>query len=146
MSEEQLVVFRLGNEEYGIAISQVREIIQYRNATKLPNTPEFMEGIISLRGKVIPVIELAKRFGLSADTGKDKRAIIIEVAGQDIGIIVTEVTEVLRLSGEQIEAVPAMTAVNECVRGIGKDANRLLILLDLGNLLRADEIRAIGAA
>lgn len=146
MGEEQLVVFRLGREEYGVSISQVREIILYRTATKLPNTADFMEGIISLRGKVIPVIELAKKFGLAIDGEKDKRAIIVEVAGQEIGVIVTEVTEVLRLSSDQIEAVPAMTAVNECIRGIGKDADRLLILLDLSKLLKADEIKAMGVA
>lgn len=141
-----MVVFRLGKEEYGVSISQVREIIQYRNATKLPNTADFMEGIINLRGKVIPVIELARRFGLTVDCEKDRRAIIVDVADQEVGVIVTEVTEVLRLSDEQIEAVPAMTSVNECIRGIGKDAHRLLILLDLSKLLRADEIEAIGVA
>ncbi|MGI6092767.1 MAG: purine-binding chemotaxis protein CheW [Veillonellaceae bacterium] len=69
MGEEQLVVFRLGNEEYGVSISQVREIIQYRTATRLPNTPDFMEGIISLRSKVIPALDLAKKFGLSMNVG-----------------------------------------------------------------------------
>ncbi|MDD4599889.1 Chemotaxis protein CheW [bioreactor metagenome] len=87
------------SDENGVSISQVREIIQYNNVTRLPNTPEFMEGIISLRGTVIPVIELARRFGLSVDGWNDRQAIIVEIVGQEIGVIVTEVTEVLLLSG-----------------------------------------------
>ena len=74
MAEEQLVVFRLGKEEYAVSIAQVKEIIHYKGATKMPNTPAYMEDIINLRGKVIPVIELAMRFGVGAGSTIDQRA------------------------------------------------------------------------
>lgn len=143
MAEQQMVLFLLGAEEYGIPISQVKEIIQYKGATRLPQTPDFMEGVINLRGKVIPVIELAKKFGLVTSEGSDRRAIIIETAGQEIGVIVDEVTEVVRLQDSAIEAAPTMTASNDYIRGIGKDGNRLLILLDVEKLFGSKEIEEL---
>jgi len=142
MAEEQLVLFSLGNEEYAISISQVKEIIQYKDATKLPNTPEYMEGIISLRGKIIPVIDLARRLNLAATKLNDKRALIIETAGQDIGIVVDEVTEVIRLQDSAIEPSPAATG-NGYIRGIGKEGNRLLILLDVDKLFGEEELQEL---
>jgi purine-binding chemotaxis protein CheW len=143
MVEEQLVVFLLGKEEYAVSIAQVKEIIQYKGATKLPNTPAYMEGIINLRGKVIPVIELAMRFGVVASSTINRRVVIVETAGQEIGIVVDEVTEVIRLQEAAIEPVPTMSASNDYVRGIGKDNNRLLIVLDLSKLFGKGEIEAI---
>ena len=104
----------------------MREIIQYNSVTKLPNMPDFMEGIISLRGKIIPVIELALRLGLSVKKDVDKKVLIVETAGQEVGILVDEVTEVIRLQAAAIESAPALAAGNECIRGIGKEMERLL--------------------
>lgn len=146
MGEEQLVVFRLGSEEYGVPISQVREIIRYTAATRLPNTPSFMEGIISLRGKVIPAIDLVKRFDLNVNDGSERYAVIVEIAGYEVGVIVTEVTEVLVLPGEQIEDAPSLAGANACIRGVGKAADRLLILLDLSRMLGDHEIAALTVA
>lgn len=146
MAEEQLVVFRLGKEEYAVSIAQVKEIILYKGATKIPNAPEYMEGIINLRGKVIPVIELAARFGVGVKNGLERRVVIVETAGQEVGIVVDEVTEVIRLQQTAIEPAPAMTGNSDYVRGIGKENDRLLILLDLGKLFRKDEIEAIQAS
>ena len=143
MAEQQLVVFRLGAEEYGIPISQVKEIIQYKGATRLPQTPDFMEGVINLRGKVIPVIELAKKFGLADSSGADRRAVIIETDGQEIGVIVDEVTEVIRLQDSAIEPAPTMMASNDYIRGIGKDDNRLLILLEVEKLFGSKEMEEL---
>ena len=143
MAEEQLVLFRLGTEEYGICISQVREIIQYKSATRLPRTPEFMEGIITLRGKVIAVIELAKRFGLAGRGGLDRRVVIIETGGQEIGIIVDEVTEVMRLQENAIEMTATIMVSNAYIRGIGKYGDRLLILLDVDKLFGSKEIEEL---
>ncbi|MDR3563465.1 MAG: chemotaxis protein CheW [Negativicutes bacterium] len=139
MAEEQLVLFSLGKEEYAISITQVKEIIQYKDATKLPNTPEYMVGIITLRGKIIPVINLALRLELEASKSTDKRVLIIEVTEREIGILVDEVTEVIRLQESVIEPPPTSTA-NGYIRGIGKEGNRLLILLDVGKLFREEEI------
>lgn len=80
MAEEQLVLFRLGEEEYAVSITQVKEIIQYKDVTKLPNTHECMEDIISLRGKIIPVIDLAKRLELANQKASDRRVLIVEIA------------------------------------------------------------------
>lgn len=142
MAEEQLVLFSLGGEEYAISITQVKEIIQYKNATKLPNTPLYMEGIISLRGKIVPVVDLASRLELAVSENSDKRALIVETAGREIGIVVDEVTEVLQLQDSAIEPPPAATA-NGYIRGIGKEGNRLLILLDTDRLFSKDEIEEL---
>ena len=143
MAEEQLVVFGLGKEEYAVAISQVKEIILYSGATQLPNTPEYMEGIINLRGKVIPVIDLALRLKVPAQKEINKRALIIETTGQEIGIVVDEVTEVIRIQDTAIEPSPAVGTNNAYIRGIGKDGDRLLILLDVGLLFGEKDLEAI---
>lgn len=145
MAEEQLVLFSLGNEEYAISITQVKEIIQYKEATKLPNTPAYMDGIISLRGKIIPVIDLALRLELAAAKVEDKRALIIEASGREIGIVVDEVTEVIRLQDSAIDPPPTATT-NGYIRGIGKDGSRLLILLDVDKLFSEDEIQELQKA
>lgn len=142
MAEEQVVLFSLGREVYGISITQVKEIIQYRDATKLPNTPAYIEGIVSLRGKIIPVVDLALRLELSTTKADDKRAIIIETAGREIGIVVDEVTEVIRLQDSAIELAP-MATENSYIRGIGKEGNRLLILLDVDKLFGEEEMREL---
>lgn len=140
MAEEQLVLFSLGNEEYAISITQVKEIIQYKGVTKLPNTPAHMEGIITLRGKIIPVVNLALRLELAITKTEEQQAVIIETAGREIGIVVDEVTEVIRLQDNAIEPPPTATG-NRYIRGIGKTGNRLLILLDVDKLFDAEELQ-----
>jgi len=141
MAEEQLVVFRLGKEEYAISISQVREIIYYQGATKLPNTPDYTEGIINLRGKIIPVIDLAVKFCLETEKVPDRRAIIIETGDQEFAIIVDEVTEVKKLQDSAIDVVQSIAGGGkEYLRGIGKDSGRLLILLNAERILSSGEL------
>lgn len=139
MAEEQLVLFRLGKEIYGISITQVKEIILYKEATKIPNTPSYMEGIISLRGKVIPVVSLAIKLEMNEAKGTEKRALIVETGNKDVGILVDDVTEVIRLQESAIELPPTTTS-NKYVRGIGKVDDRLLILLDVDELFSEDDI------
>ncbi|MDR3589108.1 MAG: chemotaxis protein CheW [Negativicutes bacterium] len=140
MAEEQVVVFHLGKEEYGVPIRQVREIIQYQGATKLPGTPGYFEGIVNLRGKVIPVIDLAGRFAVAGTKGQ-RQALIIENGAETFGVVVDAVSEVLRLADSAIEAVPAQTTGDRTyIRGIGKTGDRLLILLELGKLVDRDEL------
>lgn len=145
MTEEQLVLFSLGKEEYAISITQVKEIINYKDATKIPNTPEYMEGIITLRGKVIPVVNLALRLELATSKSDDKRALIVETAGREIGIVVDEVTEVIRIQDSAIDLPPTPTA-NGYIRGIGKEGNRLLILLDVDKIFGEEEIQELQQA
>lgn len=140
MAEEQLVLFSLGKEEFAIPITQVKEIIQFKDVTKIPNTAEYIKGVINLRGQIIPVVDLAMKLQLSSSVSSDKRALIIETNRLEIGVVVDEVTEVIRLQDSAIEPLPTVST-NEYIRGIGKDGNRLLILLNVNSLFGEDEVQ-----
>lgn len=140
--EQQLVVFDLSTEAYGVDIGAVREIIRLQDITKVPRTPEFVEGVINLRGKVIPVVDLRKRFGLPAEEeSKENRIVVVDIGAQDIGVIVDAVTEVLRIATESVEppASVIITADSEYLLGIAKLDSRLIILLDLEQVLTEAE-------
>ena len=140
--EQQLVVFDLASEAYGVDISAVREIIRLQEITQVPRTPEFVEGVINLRGKVIPVIDLRRRFGLSVgEENKDNRIVVVDIGGQDIGVIVDAVTEVLRISSELVEPPSSVitTSESEYLLGIAKLDGRMIILLDLQEVLSEAE-------
>lgn len=140
MAAEQLVVFQLATEEYAIPISQVKEIIRYNGATKLPSTPGYMDGIINLRGKVVSVIDLAGKFALSVEKSSDKQALIVEAGSQEVGLVVDAVTEVIRLEDNTIEVANGIAQSNEYIRAIGKVDKRLLIILDLNRLFTQEEM------
>lgn len=147
MDEKQFVVFQLDQEEYAVPIEQVREIIHYQTATGLPNTPSYMEGIINLRGKIIPVINLASLFGLTATSGAERKALILEYNGSIMGGIVDQVTEVLRLADTSIESVSeAAGRQNSFITGIGKVDGRLILLLNASNLMGRDETDLVNEA
>jgi len=136
--EQQLVVFDLSTEAYGVDIGAVREIIRLQDITKVPRTPEFVEGVINLRGKVIPVVDLRKRFGLPAEEeSKENRIVVVDIGAQDIGVIVDAVTEVLRIATDSVEPPSSVitTADSEYLLGIAKLDSRLIILLDLEQVL-----------
>ncbi len=136
--EMQLVVFRLGKEEFGVDITQVREIIKLTTITRVPNAPEFIEGVINLRGQITAVMDLRKRLGIEANANNgDTRIIVVELPGTTLGMIVDNVSEVLRLGAKDIDAASAITSEvgSEYIRGIGKLKDRLLILLDLSRVL-----------
>ena len=140
--EQQLVVFDLSTEAYGVDIGAVREIIRLQDITKVPRTPEFVEGVINLRGKVIPVVDLRKRFGLPAEEeSKENRIVVVDIGAQDIGVIDDAVTEVLRIATESVEppASVIITADSEYLLGIAKLDSRLIILLDLEQVLTEAE-------
>jgi purine-binding chemotaxis protein CheW len=144
MAAEQFVVFRLGAEEYAFPIAQVKEIIRYDGATKLPNAPDHMNGIINLRGKVIPVVDLAKRFGLVMENNADKRALIVEAADREFGIVVDEVSEVLMLEDGAIEQTDTMSFAAEFLQGIGKLEGRLVLILNLEKVFSNKEMGLMG--
>ena len=103
-TEQQLVSFDLATESYGVDIGAVREIIRLQEITNVPRTPEFVEGVINLRGKVIPVVDLRKRFGLPVgDQSAENRIVVVDIGGQDIGVIVDAVNEVLRIFTDSVE-------------------------------------------
>jgi purine-binding chemotaxis protein CheW len=150
-NEEQLVVFTLGQEAYGLRIDVVREIITLQQVTQVPHAPAFVEGVINLRGRVIPVIDLRRRLGLAeAERGRMTRIVVVEGEGGTVGMVVDAVSEVLTVSGEQVEPPSPYVGVDvDCVRGIAKVDERLIILLDLAQLLtdeRAAELSAAGQA
>ncbi|PKM87599.1 MAG: chemotaxis protein CheW [Firmicutes bacterium HGW-Firmicutes-12] len=142
MAEQQLLVFKLDSEEYALPVLQIREIIKYQGATKLPNANSSLEGIINLRNKIIPVINLAKIFDLNNEVDTDSRVIIVENNIQDLGIIVNAVTEVLRIDENLIEKPPLQNK-HSYIKGIGRTDTRMLMLLDLNELLETNNIQEV---
>lgn len=138
----QLVTFHIGEEEFGVEILKVQEIIRTMAITRVPKAPDFVEGVINLRGKVIPIIDLRKRFGMMAqEHDKHTRIIVIEINGVIVGFVVDSVSEVLRIPANTVEPPPAIISgiESEYISGVGKLADRLLILLDLDRLLSKGE-------
>ena len=151
--ENQIVIFELGAEHFGVDIAKVESIIKMQPITQLPRTPEFVEGVTNLRGKVLPVIDLRKRFGLAAqETDKNSRIIVVSVNQIGVGMIVDEVSEVVTVPEVAVEATPAIaTSVDATfIKGIAKlgtteQSARLVILLDLTQVLSASEKTTIEA-
>jgi purine-binding chemotaxis protein CheW len=146
--ERQLVVFQLGAELYGVEISRVHEIIRPQSITRVPRAPAFVEGVINLRGKVIPVVDLRRRFGLpAAEQTRSSRIVVVEIGDQVVGIVVDGVSEVLRVNDASVEpaspVVAGSDAGSEYISGIAKLTDRLVILLDLDRVFVRDERRAL---
>lgn len=142
----QLVTFRVASEEFGIDILSVQEIIRTMEITKVPRAPMIVEGVINLRGKVIPIIDLRKKFGLESKPHDSKtRIIVVDLRGMVVGFVVDEVSEVLRIPSSTVEPPPAIVSGidSEYIDGVGKIEDRLLILLDLDRLLTRDEQQGI---
>ncbi|MFZ1517185.1 MAG: chemotaxis protein CheW [Ignavibacteriaceae bacterium] len=138
----QLVSFKIGEEEFGVDILVVQEINKMLPITKVPNTQDFIEGVVNLRGRIIPVIDLRVKLGLmKLDYGKNTRIVVVELKRQTIGFIVDEVNEVLRIPKGITEAPPKMAGNvdSEFITAIGKLEDRLLILLDLEKIFSIDE-------
>lgn len=135
----QLVSFKIGEEEFGVDILKVQEINRMIEVTRVPNAPEYVEGVVNLRGKVIPVVDLRKRLGmLSKEKDKNTRIIIVELSGKTVGFVVDAVREVLRIPKSVTEPPPSLTsgAMNaEYITAVGKLDDRLLTLLDLEKVL-----------
>ncbi len=137
----QLVTFTIGEEEFGVDILKVREINRMMDITRVPKSPHYVEGVINLRGKVIPVIDLRKRFNMeSRPTDKETRIIVVEVEGKTLGFIVDSVSEVLRIPSDTVEPPPPFVAEvdAEYINGVGKLDDRLLIMLDLEKLFKSN--------
>jgi len=139
----QLVSFSLDQEEYGVDVLKVREIIRMPVVTRVPNTPHYVEGVINLRGKVVPIICMRKKFGLSeAENDKQTRIMVMDMGGELMGFIVDAVSEVIRISGSEIQPSPSMVADGvdqECIAGVINQAERLLVLLNLEKMFSRDE-------
>ena len=146
--ELQIVVFELGAERYGVDIATVYEIIRYQPITAVPRAPDFVEGIINLRGRIIPVVDLRARLGLAtSDMTKATRIVVAEAAGTRVGLIVDGVSEVLLVPGDAIEPTNELMAGVDAasLRGIAKLDERLIILLALEGLFGGGEGAEIAA-
>lgn len=142
MSEKQYVIFKLGKEEYGIDIMNVREIVQYQESVKIPNSPAFIEGIINYRGKVIPIICLKKKFGMASSVNDaNTRIIVINLNDKQIGFLVDEASQTVRIDDSNIDPTPEVISGIErkYITGVGKIDNRLVILIDLEKVLTDDD-------
>lgn len=139
----QLVSFNLENEEYGVEVLKVREIIRMPTITRVPNTPHYVEGVINLRGKVIPIISLRKRFNLATtDADSRTRIMVMDMTNHLTGFVVDSVAEVIRISSDEIQPAPPVIAGSieqECLSGVINREDRLLVLLDLEKIFSLEE-------
>jgi len=145
----QLVSFVIQNEEFGVDILKVQEIIRPMDITRVPNAPTFVEGVINLRGRIVPIVDLRARFGLPPRAqDKDTRIVVVELHEQVTGFMMDAVKEVIRVDEDVIEPPPelAIGVDTEYLKGVAKLDDRLLILLDLEEVLSDDELHAVAAA
>jgi len=147
--ELQVVGFRIGEETFGVRIGSVREIVRVPEITTVPNAQETIEGVINLRGKIIPVVDLRKRFGqVEIVADKKNRILVVELESKLVGLIVNSASEVLKIPPSEIESPGSVFADGESsyVTGVGKLKGRLIILLDIGKLLHRPEFKKLEEA
>jgi purine-binding chemotaxis protein CheW len=138
----QLISFTVGEEEFGLEILRVKEVIRIREITRLPRAPSFVQGIINLRGDVIPIIDLREKFGLEHhDYTSMTRVIVVDVDGQLIGMVVDSASQVVRIPADQIEPPPPIVGglSAEYVKGVGKLDDRLVILVNIDRIISSEE-------
>ncbi len=144
--EGQFVTFSLAEEEYGLDVSLVQELIAYRGYTRIPSVPEFIRGVINLRGTIVPVVDLRIKLGME-ERPADKFTVIVilEVAGRTMGVIVDGVNEVVELSAENIQPTPAFSnAIRaDFINGVAQLGESMLILLDIDKVLSAEELEQV---
>jgi len=142
----QLVSFNIGSEEFGVDILKVQEINRMVEITRVPQAPPYVEGVINLRGKVIPIVDLRKRFNMEEkEYDKNTRIVVVDISGTIMGMVVDSVSEVLRLPSNTIEPPPEIVAnINsEYIKGVAKLEDRLLIFLDLSKVIDVNEMSGV---
>jgi purine-binding chemotaxis protein CheW len=146
MSRElHIVGFRVGRETYGVPITSLHEIVRVPEITAVPDAPEYLEGVINLRGKIVSVMDLRKRFGeKQAALRKQNRILVVEHSGRLAGLIVDSASEVLKIPADAVEPPPAVFQDGglNCVTGLGKVGGRLVVLLDMSKLLAPESLQA----
>lgn len=146
MSETLIVIFSLNNELCGVETSQVQEIVKYQTASKVPDMPLYIEGIINLRGKTVVLVDLNRRFGLGETAFLDKTKIIVSsVRDLDIGFIVNDVSEIVRFAEDEIDTAPEIIrrTGNEHLMSVGKKGDRVISILNLNKIMKEEEIEEI---
>ena len=147
--DAHIVGFQVGRETYGVPIASLHEIVRVPEITAVPDAPDYMEGVINLRGKIVSVLDLRKRFGKPAsDSHRHARILVVEHRGRLAGMIVDSASEVIKIPESDIEPAPSMMLEGglECITGLAKYKGRLIILLDIAKLLATQEIRTQPAA
>lgn len=142
-----LVGFRIGRETFGVPISLVHEIVRVPEITAVPEAPEFVEGVINLRGKIVSIVDLRKRFGEKEIThNKKNRILVVEVESKMVGLIVDAASEVLRMAADQVDNPPNVFEDGQLnyVTGVGKLKDRLIILVELTKVLQKGELKRLG--
>lgn len=140
------LTFALDQEEYGLDILKVKEIIGLMEITKVPRMPDFVRGVINLRGRIIPVIDLRRKFGMpEQDDTRETCIVVVDMDGVNMGVVVDRVSEVLDLLSEDIEETPEFGAsLNaEFITGMGKSGERVIMLLDIGKVLLGEELASL---
>lgn len=146
--KDQIVSFKIGKEHFGVHIHAVQEIVRVPEITAVPEMPSFVEGVINLRGRIVSIVDLSRRLKLKgAARAKSSRILIVEVENKVVGLLVDAVSAILRIPPESIEPAPEIvTSVGaEYIMGVGKLPDKLIILLDLKNILKPEEIRKLTA-
>lgn len=145
----EFLAFTLGNEEYGIDILKVQEIRGYENPTRIANAPDFLKGVINLRGLIVPIVDMRIKFNLGAAEYNNLTVVIIlNIGGRIVGIVVDSVSDVITLGAEQIKPAPAMASVLDTgyLTGLGAVDERMLILVDIDKLMSSSEMGLLAEA
>lgn len=144
---EEFLTFALGEEEYGVEILKVQEIRGYDSVTRLPEAPDYIKGVINLRGVIVPVIDMRLKFRQPAEYGPTTVMIVLNVADRVVGIVVDAVSDVVRLGDEQIRDVPEIGSAidRQFLTGLGVVDERMLILLDIERLMTSGEMGLVAA-
>ena len=145
---KEYLAFTLGDEEYGIDILAVREIRSYEAVTKIANSPEFIKGVINLRGEIVPVIDMRIKFNLDKVLYNEFTVVIVlNVGGQDTGMVVDGVSDVIALTPEMIHAAPSFgsTPATRYITGLGTVDGRMIILVDIEKLMSSNEMEMIAS-
>ena len=142
---QQIVGFRIGKENFGVPIGIVHEIVRMMEITVVPDAPTFVEGVINLRGKIIPVVDLRKRFSEKPEESRRNRILVAEIDGHQIGLVVDAASEVIKLNSDVIEPPPSIFEHGDLnyVTGVGKLNGKLVILIDLAKIMQMGELRSI---
>mgnify|MGYP001221637773 FL=1 len=141
----QIVCFKIGNEEYGIDILQVQEILKVPKITKLPKSRSHIMGVIDLRGKVIPIIDLGKKFGIIADLSNSSRTIVVDIDGKRVGLAIDSVSHVIKVDLNEIEPPPPVVKgiSGKYIVGIAKLKTGFVVILDINQIFSAEELITI---
>ncbi|HPX91754.1 MAG TPA: chemotaxis protein CheW [Spirochaetota bacterium] len=141
----QIVCFKIGNEEYGIDILQVQEILKIPKVTKLPKSSNHVLGVIDLRGRVIPIIDLGKKFGIVSNLSQASRAIVVNIEGKQIGLAIDSVSHVVKVDSTEIEPPPSVVKgiSGKYIVGIAKLKTGFVVILDINQIFSSEEIKSL---